>query len=113
MINHMAQTLASVMLSLIAVGLNLLFVGGAIEWFYPSEVNRFHSARLSAMVSTGVILLSTFYWLSLAISSLSTPITSFQFMGDGLLLSFAALSSYFLVSTQRERLKRTRHLIRY
>jgi hypothetical protein len=109
MINHMAQTLASAMLSLLMVGFSLIPIGGAIEWYYSTEVNRHPRVRLSMIVATSLLLIAVAYWVFAMISSFSTPITSFEFISNGLLLSVIALISYFFVAVQREHLIRARY----
>ena len=111
MFNHMPQTLASALLSLALVGFTLIPVGGALEWYYASELNKIRGIWFSTIVATGLLTLATAFWLIAVAWSFTAPISSFQFIGIGMFLSLAALFGYFYVSMQRQRLTRVRNSV--
>jgi hypothetical protein len=97
-VNHFPSGLSAFFLSVGFAGITLIPLSLELEWYLPSKLIENRWLRVLTLVSTGLLIVGTAYWVIAAISSPASEISSFQFISNGLDLSIAASLSYFFVA---------------
>ena len=100
-LNHFPQTESSAVLSAGGVFLSFIFLSPALEWYLPPRTVGRSKLGVAALFSTGLIIVAVGYWVSLAISSFSTPVSLDPSFYNGMYLSMIGGLSLFVTSMMK------------